>query len=116
MLADAEMEIAAAGTAGLEVAGAGELQRRLVRRAEVRRTAGEPGDVLGEDVQHLARSVTAGDALGIGLEARQVAVPSLGQLAPLHLVDLGGEFRELLAVVGEERLPAPPRPRAARAG
>jgi len=51
MLADAEMEIAAAGTAGLEVAGAGEFERRLVRRAEVRRSAEKPGNVLGEDIQ-----------------------------------------------------------------
>ena len=76
MLADAEMEIAAAGAAGLEVAGAGELQRRLVRRAEVGRAAEEPGNVLGQHVQHLARGVAAGDALGIGREARQVAVPA----------------------------------------
>ena len=53
--------------------------------------------------------------LGSGWKARQVAVPSRGQLAPLHLLDLGGELRELLAVVGEQRLPAPPRLGAARA-
>jgi len=42
VLADAEMEIAATGTAGLEVARAGEFQRRLVRRTEVRRSAEPP--------------------------------------------------------------------------
>ena len=112
VLADAEMEIAAAGTAGLEVARAGELQRRLVRRAEVGRAAQEPGNVLGEHVQHLARGVAAGDALGVGREARQVAVPARGQLAPLHLVDLGGELRELLR--GSRRR-APPSARRAAA-
>src|SRR5262249_5111266 len=53
--------------------------------------------------------------LGIGRKARQVAIPPRGQLAPLHLLDLGGELRELLTVVGKERVPAPMRLGAARA-
>src|SRR6185312_1260101 len=114
MLADAEMEIASARAARLEVARTGELKRRLVRGAEVRRAAEEPGNVLGEHVQHLARGIAPGDALRIGRKARQVAVPSRRQLAPLHLVDLGSELRILRAVVGEQRLPASSRLRAAR--
>src|SRR5262249_17580869 len=47
-------------------------------------------------------------------KGRQVAIPSHGQVASLHLLDLGGELRELLTVVGKERLPAPPRLGAAR--
>src|SRR5256885_13167413 len=54
-----------------------------------------PGNVLGQDIQHLAGGIAACDPLGIRLEARQVAVPFLGQFAPLHLVDLDGELREL---------------------
>ena len=115
MLADAEMQVPAAGTAGLEVAGAREFQRRLVRGAEVRRAADEPGDVLGEHVEHLARGVAPGDALGVGREDRQIAVPAGRQLAPLHLVDLVRELGELLAVVGEELVPARARLGAARA-
>ena len=53
------MQVLAAGRAGLEVAGAVELQRRLVRRPEVGRAAEEPRNVLREHVQHLARRVAA---------------------------------------------------------
>src|SRR5262249_32241611 len=77
--------------------------------------AEEPGNVLRQHVQHLARGVASGDALEISRKGRQVAIPSRGKLAPLHLLDLGGELRELPAVVGKERLPAAPRIGPARA-
>ena len=38
-----------------------------------------------------------------------------GQLPPLHLIDLGGEVREALAVVGKQRFPVAPRLAAALA-
>ena len=52
---------------------------------------------------------------GIGREDGQVAVPAGRQLAPLHLVDLGGEFGVLGPVGGEEFRPLPPGLRAALA-
>ena len=55
-----------------------------------------------------------GDSLWVRRETRQVAIPARRQLAPLHLIDLGGELRELFAIAGEKRLPALPR-RAPRA-
>src|SRR5262249_19681213 len=39
------------GVAGLKAAAAGEFGGGFVRRAEVRRTAEKPGNVLGEDIQ-----------------------------------------------------------------
>ena len=80
------------GLPGLEVSRALVRQRGLVRRAEIRRAAEEPGNVLREHVEHLARGFPAGDALGIRREDREVAIPSRRQLAPLHLVDLGRQF------------------------
>src|SRR5262249_38145630 len=49
--------------------------------------------------------VAAGDALGVGREARQVAIPPRGQLAPLHLVDLVCKFQKLATVGDKHRLP-----------
>ena len=59
------------------------------------------------------------NALGVGREHGKVAVPSGGQFAALHLVDLGGEFRVLAPVGPEEfRPPAaglrPPGPHSGR--
>src|SRR5262249_52771346 len=48
-------------------------------------------------------------------EAWGGAGPPRGQLAPLHLDDLGGGFRKLFAVGGKQRLPATARLRAAPA-
>jgi hypothetical protein len=105
MLADAEMQVAPLRLAGLEIARAGEFQGRLVRGAEIGRAAEEPGNVLGQHVQHLTRGVASGDPLGSALKLGQVAVPAGRQIAALHLLDLGGERRELGLVVGEELVP-----------
>src|SRR5215510_3479733 len=109
------MQVAAAWSRGLEIAGARKRKRGPVRRAEVGRSSQEPRNVLGDYVEYLAGGVAPGDALGIGREARQVAVPSGRELAALHLIYLGGEIGELAAVVGKERLPPRARGRPARA-
>src|SRR5262245_392815 len=106
------MQVAAAWSRGLEIAGARKGKRGPVRRAEVGRSSQEPRNVLGDHVEYLAGGVAPGDALGIGREARQVAVPSGRELAALHLIDLGGALGELAAVGGKERLP--PRASASR--
>ena len=87
-----------AGDGGLEGAGEVEGQCRLGRWRQVGRTAQQPGHVGGDRVEHLARCVARGQALGVGLEDRQRGVPAVGQLAPLHLVDLRRQFGVLRAV------------------
>ncbi len=106
VLANAEMQVAPAERARFEVAGALEGQQRLVRRAEVGRAAHEPRDILREHVEHLAGSIAARDALGVGREGRQALVPSLRQLAPLHQVDLGREPRIARPVDLKQLVPA----------
>src|SRR4030095_5386132 len=88
VLTDSEMEILTAWGPGLEASRALVRQGGLVRRPEVRRAAEQPRDVLREHVEHLARSAPAGDALGIRREDGEIAIPSLRQVASLHLIDL----------------------------
>jgi len=73
------------------------------------------GDALRQHVQHLARGVAAGHALRVGWEHREVAVPPLGELAALHLVDLGRELGVLGPVGGDELHPLLPGRGSARA-
>ena len=95
VLADAEVEVPAArGRRPRSRPRPRTSSVRLVRRPEVGRAAEEPGHVLREHVEHLARGVAPGDALRVGRKDRQVAVPAVRQLAPLHLLDLGGELRD----------------------
>ena len=56
-----------------------------------------------------------GDALRVGGENGQVAVPPGGEFAPLHLVDLSGEFGVCGPIRREEFRPFAPGVRAARA-
>ena len=65
----------------------------------------QPGHVLGDGVEDLAGRVAARDALRVGRERRDVRVPALGKLAPLHPLDLVGEVGMRRAVVLERRLP-----------
>ena len=60
--------VLAARVVGLEIARAGEGQAWSCSRGRDRRASEEPGNVLGQNVQHLAGGVTPGDALGIGGE------------------------------------------------
>src|SRR5262249_32296831 len=99
---DAEMQILAARSVRLETAGALIGQGGFVRRCEVCRAAQQPGDVLGEHVQHLAGRVTPGESFRIGRERGEVAIPTGGQLAALHLIDLGCERGKLRSVGREE--------------
>ncbi len=89
------------GIVGLEISCAFIFQSGFVRWAEIRRAAEEPGDVLRQHVQHLARGFPAGDALRIGRENREIAVPVRRELAPLHLVNLGS--RDLDTWRGRQR-------------
>ena len=90
-------------------------QGGLVRRSKIRRASEEPGNVLREHVQHLARGFPPGDALRVGRKDGEVAVPTGRQLAPLHQIDLGRQFGILGAIGCEEFRPLAPSLRAARA-
>jgi hypothetical protein len=69
MLADAEVQVLAAAILGFEISRTLELERGLVGWPEVRRPAEEPGDVLREHVQNLARRVPSGNALRVDLRS-----------------------------------------------
>ena len=67
------------------------------------------GTFCASDVQHFARGVAPRHSLRIGREDREVPIPARGQLAPLHLIDLGRQLGILGAVGGKEILPCPAR-------
>src|SRR5581483_7084522 len=59
--------------------------------------------------------VAAGEAFGVGRKLRELRRETRGQLAALHALDLVGELRKSLAVVGQARLPFGMQLLAARA-
>src|SRR5262245_25595328 len=105
MLADAEVQVPAAASAGLEVARALEGQDRLVRGAEIRRSTEQPGNVLGKNIEDLTGGIAPGDASRIGGKNRQALIPSPRQLALLHQVDLVCELRIFRAISCKELAP-----------
>jgi hypothetical protein len=113
MLADAEMQVFPCRVIGLEVSRALVCQRRLVRRSKIRGTPEEPGDVLRQHVQRLARRVSPRDSFGIGWKDGQVAVPAGRQFPPLHQCNLGRTFGVLGAIGGKAFRPLAPRLSAA---
>src|ERR1700704_1404896 len=109
------MQVPAARRARLEVSGPLERQGGLVGGAEIRRSAQQPRNVLRKHVEHFARRIPSGDALGIRRKDRKPGIPSGRQLTPLHQVDLGREFRISRPVSREELSPTAVGLRAARA-
>src|SRR5271166_5944893 len=91
MFADAEVEIPAAVVVTFEITGLLKGQPRLGRGRKVGGPAEKPRQTRGDRVQHVSRRVAAGDALRIGGKYRDVRVPSLGEIAPLHPLALIGE-------------------------
>ncbi len=98
VLADAEVEVAAGVAVGLEIARPLERHVGLGRGGQIGGPADQPGDVLGDRVQHLARGGPRRHALGVGGEDRQVFVPAVGELAVLDPVELVGQVRMLRLV------------------
>ena len=96
VLANPEMEVPPAVAAGLEVAGSLEGQPGLGRGGQVRGTADQPGDVLGQGIEDLARRAARGDSLGVRRIRGQALVPAVGKLAMLDPVELMGEFADTL--------------------
>ena len=97
MLADPVVELAAVEGAGLEVGGAVEVEADRGRVGEVGGAGQQPGQPLADRVLDLVGRLAGRDPLLVGLEAGDRRVPALGQLAPLHRLDLGGEVGVLLA-------------------
>src|SRR5271166_6240980 len=95
------MEIPPAVAAGLEVAGSLEGQPGLGGGCQVRGTADQPGDVLGQSIEDLARRDARGDSLGVRRIRGQALVPAVGKLAMLHLVEVKSELRVLCLVLLE---------------
>src|SRR5262245_37254102 len=114
MLADTEVQVLSSQVIRLEMAGAFVSKQGLVRWAEVGRSAQEPRDVLRQNVEHFARGFASSDALWVRRKYGQIAIPAIREFTPLHLFDLGGEFRIVDAVILEKLLPLPVRRRAAR--
>ncbi len=85
------MHVAAAGRGGFEVLFAFAGQLGLGRGRQVRRPAQQAFDLGGDGVQHLARGVARGDALGVGFEHRQVLVPAVGQVTAAQLRQFMGQ-------------------------
>src|SRR5262249_18803371 len=105
VLADPEVQVASARTVGLEVSRTLEGQRGLVRWPEIRGPSEQPGDARRECVQSLSRGFSSRDALWVSGEHRQIAIPAVRKLAPLHLLDLSRQCRELVAIRGKEIVP-----------
>src|SRR5262249_31942522 len=66
VFADAEMEISPTRRAGLEIPGPLKRQSGFVGRAEIGRSAQQPGDVLGEYVQYFPCGIAPRGAFRIG--------------------------------------------------
>ena len=103
MLTNTEVQVAAAVIVCAEIAGTLERQPRLRRRREVRGAADEPGHALCDRIQDLARRLAATQTLLVRWEARDLAVPPVRQLAPLHLQQLVSQLGLFLRI-GREQL------------
>src|SRR6266478_6565075 len=101
MLADAKMKIAPSVVSRLKLTRALEFQRRLIRSCKICRAPDQPGNILSQRVQNLARAVTCGHAFDVRRKAGKIFVPTVGKLAALHAVDVVGEIGELLAIFSE---------------
>src|SRR5258706_15463065 len=108
------MQVSPCRMIGFEVSRTRVRQRCLVRRSKIRRTPEEPGNVLCENVQRLARSVPPRNALGIGWKDGKVAIPAGWQFTPLYQLDLVRQLGILRAIGGKEFHPLAPRLSAAR--
>jgi len=92
VLADAEVKVSAAIVIGLEITGAWESKPRFRRRREIGSTAEKPRQARRDRVQNPGRGVATGDPVRIGGEDRDVLVPPLGEVAPLHALARVGQL------------------------
>jgi hypothetical protein len=105
VLPDAEMHVAPARRRPTEIAGAFERETSLGRRCEICGAADEPRYVARDRVLNFRGGFSTPEALRVGLERRQVAVPAAGQVAPLHPIELVRELRVIASIAGQHRRP-----------
>src|SRR5271154_7281619 len=90
VLADAEVQIAAARRVSFLIAGTLECKPRLGGRGEIGRAADQPWVMRSNGVEYLARRVARGKAFRVGGENRKFCVPVWRKVAPLHVLNLVG--------------------------
>lgn len=98
MLPHPEVEVAPPVGCGSQVAGAVKGQPGLGRGGQIGCTPNQPGNIFRYCIEHPAGTVPAGQPLRVGGEDRHVLIPTIGQLAVLHPVQLIGQLRVLLLV------------------
>src|SRR5262249_8660880 len=106
MLADAEMQVAAARAIRFEIAGAFEREVRFRRWVKIGGAADQPGIARGDGIEDLARRVAGGHSFLVGSKRNEAAVPAVWELALLHALDLVGELRILCSIRLEQRHPS----------
>src|SRR6516225_10840523 len=105
MFANAEMKISGAIFVGLKITGAFESKPRFCRRREIGGAAEKPRQTGRDRIQDSSRGVSTGDSVRIGSEDRNVLVPVLGKVAPLHALALVGELGVGISIALEQRHP-----------
>src|SRR6478735_6705841 len=115
MFTHSEVQVASAVAIGLKVSGSIELQARAVGPGQIGGADDQPGNILGDCVQYISRTLASGKAFCVSRKCWQVFVPAFRQFSLLHGVDLLCEIRIFLAVVSEKRFPLFPRLTAALA-
>src|SRR5579875_764692 len=94
--ANRTLRIARLRLRGLEIAQA--LKARIRGRVEIRRTANEVRNALGQGIQRLPTSSSCGDRLILRLPLRQISIPILRQLAAHDLLELSSFLRKLFPI------------------
>ena len=115
VLANAEMQVAAAKVTRLEIARAFGRDQRLGGRRQIRRAADQPRQMRGDRILHLGRAVPAGQPLAVGREGGDRLVPAFGQLMALHPPQRIGRIAVLGAITLHQLLPCVPQLSAALA-
>ena len=105
VLTDAEMKVSGTAVIGFEIASAVEGQPGLGRGRQIGGPAEEPRQAGRDRVQHMCGRVAARDAIRIGGENRNVLIPPIGQVAPLHALTRVGELGISCPVSLEQRHP-----------
>src|SRR5215510_8567153 len=99
------MEVLSARAVGLEISSALKGQQGLIRWSQIGRATEEPRNVLGKHVHHLSGRFPSRNALRVDSKDGEVAIPSGGEFAPLHLGDLSRKFGVSRSVSIEEPCP-----------
>src|SRR6185312_2892284 len=97
------LRVLALGDRGVEVAEALEVGEG--GGIQIRRAAEQRGELRRDRIHHLAAGLARGDALGVGGEYRDVAVPPVRKLAAQPRAKFIGELREGLGIAVQTSIP-----------